>query len=328
MTSRPLLTSVAELVVITRPIAKLGCASACSGVTSASSSAVRPRNGPPDAVRTRRRTSSAEPARRHWAMAQCSESTGHDLARPRALLHQRAADDERLLVGEGQRGAGVEGGQGGAEADGAGDAVEHDVARPSRRPRWTPPPPARSTPARTPRPGPSNSSGLDRRRSGRPRGTGRGGRGRGRAPGCRWTRSSRGSRCRGQSPLQFVRMGPVDSGGADWRALAHAEQLLDLRRDVEAEQRFRDVLTGDPGSGRALLGLAPRPATARTATPRRSRSCAARSPSTRRTPAPTTCWSTCCATARTGRAPSRPPSPASGWRRTTSPRTTSTPARC
>ena len=47
----------------------------------------------------------------------------------------------------------------------------------------------------------------------------------------------------------------MDSGGADWRALAHAEQLLDLRRDVEAEQRFRDVLTGDPGSGRALLGL-------------------------------------------------------------------------
>ena len=34
----------------------------------------------------------------------------------------------------------------------------------------------------------------------------------------------------------------MDSGGADWRALAHAEQLLDLRRDVEAEQRFRDVL--------------------------------------------------------------------------------------
>ena len=47
----------------------------------------------------------------------------------------------------------------------------------------------------------------------------------------------------------------MDSGGADWRALAHAEQLLDLHRDVEAEQRFRDVLTGDPGSGRALLGL-------------------------------------------------------------------------
>lgn len=41
----------------------------------------------------------------------------------------------------------------------------------------------------------------------------------------------------------------------DWRALAHAEQLLELRRDVEAEQRFRDVLAGDPSSATALLGL-------------------------------------------------------------------------
>ena len=67
---------VAELVVITRPIEKLGWASACSGVTSASSAALRPRNGPPDAVSTRRRTSPWEPARRHCASAECSESTG------------------------------------------------------------------------------------------------------------------------------------------------------------------------------------------------------------------------------------------------------------
>jgi Flp pilus assembly protein TadD len=50
-------------------------------------------------------------------------------------------------------------------------------------------------------------------------------------------------------------MGVVSSGGEDWRALAHAEQLLDLRRDAEAEQRFRDVLASDPQSVRALLGL-------------------------------------------------------------------------
>jgi Flp pilus assembly protein TadD len=50
-------------------------------------------------------------------------------------------------------------------------------------------------------------------------------------------------------------MGRVSSGGEDWRALAHAEQLLDLRRDAEAEQRFRDVLASDPQSVRALLGL-------------------------------------------------------------------------
>ncbi|MCP3421074.1 tetratricopeptide repeat protein [Nocardioides pinisoli] len=47
----------------------------------------------------------------------------------------------------------------------------------------------------------------------------------------------------------------MDRDGADWRALAHAEQLLDLRRDTEAEQRFRDVLAGDPQCVPALLGL-------------------------------------------------------------------------
>jgi Flp pilus assembly protein TadD len=41
----------------------------------------------------------------------------------------------------------------------------------------------------------------------------------------------------------------------DWQALAHAESLLDLRRDAEAERRFRDVLAGDPESVPALLGL-------------------------------------------------------------------------
>lgn len=47
----------------------------------------------------------------------------------------------------------------------------------------------------------------------------------------------------------------MSSGGDDWRALAHAEELLDLRRNGEAEQRFRDVLASDPESVRALLGL-------------------------------------------------------------------------
>ena len=85
ITSRPLLTRVAELMVMTGPMSQVGCASACSAVTSASSSAVRPRNGPPLAVSTSRRTSSARPPRRHWASAECSESTGTiwpGLARP------------------------------------------------------------------------------------------------------------------------------------------------------------------------------------------------------------------------------------------------------
>lgn len=47
----------------------------------------------------------------------------------------------------------------------------------------------------------------------------------------------------------------MDDEGTDWRAISHAEMLLDLRRDGEAEQRFRDVLARDPGSVPALLGL-------------------------------------------------------------------------
>ena len=76
MTSSPLLTSVAELVVTTRPMFQVGCASACCGVTSASSARLQPRNGPPLAVTMRRATSAAEPPRRHCASAECSESTG------------------------------------------------------------------------------------------------------------------------------------------------------------------------------------------------------------------------------------------------------------
>ena len=76
MTSRPLLTSVAEFVVTTRPMFHVGCASASAGVTSCSDSRVRPRKGPPDAVRTSRRTSPAVPLRSACAIAECSESTG------------------------------------------------------------------------------------------------------------------------------------------------------------------------------------------------------------------------------------------------------------
>lgn len=51
-----------------------------------------------------------------------------DLARLRHRLHQRAADDERLLVGEREGTARLQGGEGRGEADGAGDAVENGVA--------------------------------------------------------------------------------------------------------------------------------------------------------------------------------------------------------
>lgn len=60
----------------TGPMFQVGCASACSGVTCVNSSRCRPRNGPPLAVTTSRRTSPRAPPRRHWASAECSESTG------------------------------------------------------------------------------------------------------------------------------------------------------------------------------------------------------------------------------------------------------------
>lgn len=76
MTSRPLLTRVAELIVTTGPMFQVGWASACLGVTSASSGFVRPRNGPPEAVTTSLRTSERLPAASAWKSAECSESTG------------------------------------------------------------------------------------------------------------------------------------------------------------------------------------------------------------------------------------------------------------
>ena len=76
ITSRPLLTRLAELVVTISPMSQVGWARASCGETSCSSSRVMPRKGPPDAVRMSRSTSAAEPERRHWAMAECSESTG------------------------------------------------------------------------------------------------------------------------------------------------------------------------------------------------------------------------------------------------------------
>ena len=70
--------------MIFRPMFQVGCASASSGLTSASSSRVRPRNGPPEPVSTRLATwSGAEPCR-HWKSAECSLSTGRMRPPPRS----------------------------------------------------------------------------------------------------------------------------------------------------------------------------------------------------------------------------------------------------
>ena len=76
MTSRPLFISVALSIVILPPIAQVGCLSASSTVTSASSARVRPRNGPPEAVTVSRSTTPGRSPAISWCSAECSESTG------------------------------------------------------------------------------------------------------------------------------------------------------------------------------------------------------------------------------------------------------------
>ena len=67
---------VAESMVILRPITHEGCFSACSTVMPAKASRDVCRNGPPEAVRIRRRTESGGRPSRHWKIAECSLSTG------------------------------------------------------------------------------------------------------------------------------------------------------------------------------------------------------------------------------------------------------------
>ena len=62
---------------------QVGCASASSTVTPSSSSRLRPRNGPPDAVSTSESTDSGSRPSRHWKSAECSESTGSSKPPPR-----------------------------------------------------------------------------------------------------------------------------------------------------------------------------------------------------------------------------------------------------
>ena len=130
MSSRPLLTSVAELIVTTGPMSQFGWARAWAGVTCSSSSRPRPRKGPPLAVSTRRPTSLARPPRRHCAMAECSESTGTiwpGAAFPATSGPPTISDS---LLASARVAAGVQGGQRGGQADGAGDRVEHHVTGP------------------------------------------------------------------------------------------------------------------------------------------------------------------------------------------------------
>ena len=113
----------------------------------------------------------------------------------RGSSDQRAADDQRLLVGQRERVAGVQRRQRRAQPDRAGDAVEHDVARPARRPRSRRPRPARTYAGRE-----LGHLLLEQLGVAAARGQPdhpepvRVGAARGRAPGCRSSRSSRAPR--------------------------------------------------------------------------------------------------------------------------------------
>ena len=121
--------SVAESIVMRAPIAQVGCRSACSGVTSASSAAERPRNGPPLAVTISASTAPASSPASSWCSAECSESTGSSCAPLRASASRTSGPpgDEALLVGERDVDARLERRQRRVEPGRADDGVEHDV---------------------------------------------------------------------------------------------------------------------------------------------------------------------------------------------------------
>ena len=87
---------------------------------------MRPRNGPPLAVRTRL---SGSPSRAHWKSAECSLSTGISAPPPRSWARERelAGGDEALLVRERERDAALERPHRRGEAGEADDRVQHDV---------------------------------------------------------------------------------------------------------------------------------------------------------------------------------------------------------
>ena len=76
ITSSPLLTIVAESIVILRPIVQFGCFKASAAFTLVSCSFVNPRNGPPDAVRRICLILSFGSPFKDWKIALCSLSTG------------------------------------------------------------------------------------------------------------------------------------------------------------------------------------------------------------------------------------------------------------
>ena len=105
------------------------------GCRSLIASALAVRNGPPDAVRITRRTSSRRLPLIAWNSALCSESTGSTVAPAAAArAHEQAAGaDQRFLVGESDDRAALGRGQRRLEAGRAGDRADHPFGRTLRR---------------------------------------------------------------------------------------------------------------------------------------------------------------------------------------------------
>ena len=146
ISSRPLFASVAESIVIFGPMRQVGCASASSGVTPSSSARERPRNGPPEAVRTRpgdgRRLAALEALVQRRVLAVDGEQQP-PAPRPRGD-RELAGSDEALLVRERERDAVLERPERRAGRPRTRRRVEDDVRRDFARgaatgspPTWT-----------------------------------------------------------------------------------------------------------------------------------------------------------------------------------------------
>ena len=112
------------------PIAQVGCASASAGVTSSSSARERPRNGPPEAVRTRPDDASRDRVPRGTGRAPSARCRPAAAARRRARCAasgELAGGDEALLVRERERDAVLERPERRVDAGEADDRVEDDV---------------------------------------------------------------------------------------------------------------------------------------------------------------------------------------------------------
>ena len=132
MTSSALFIIVAESTEILRPITQFGCAQASSGVTPCSVAGSRWRNGPPEAVSTMWSMRCAPVAAVLGQALEDRRMLAVDRQQRRAALahrahEQRAADHQRLLVGQQQPLAGARRGQAGRQAGRADDGRHHAV---------------------------------------------------------------------------------------------------------------------------------------------------------------------------------------------------------